>query len=343
MRRFMSKKGASFLPQEIRSAEVLPLVEQAADESFNSSDRVKKALAVVGANPLNRNRLDKDAILRTAPEEVQEERRRILSQRNENTNTAAKPSGMLADLLNEGSGYLLGGGNAAKVAIEDANKTLCLEGNYVENVFDLVERKRSLIAGRNKHMEEQADKRTVLQEQYAKSSRMTAGTVFGTGNGMLQEEVRDEIRRREQRKKSKLDAAQRKQRKKLWNLCLEVEQVREFIHVRHRDHFRSKGVDSSASVTESDLLESHIRKLNNGWLKTLVRWKRVKGDDAIPTNKDGLATRLIATMGRRSPQPSPYNSDDEDNDEEDEVVATADGEGREEEYSEGEDGDEDDA
>ena len=60
--------------------------------------------------------------------------------------------------------------------------------------------------------------------------------------------------------------------------------------------------------------------MNNGWLKTLVRWKRVKGDDAIPTNKDGLATRLIATMGRRSPQPSPYNSDDEDNDEEDITV-----------------------
>ena len=99
-------------------------------------------------------------------------------------------------------------------------------------MFDLVERKRSLIAGRNKHMEEQADKRTVLREQYAKSSRMTAGTVFGTGNGMLQEEVRDEIRRREQRKKSKLDAAQRKQRKKLWNLCLEVEQVREFNRIR---------------------------------------------------------------------------------------------------------------
>lgn len=54
---------------------------------------------------------------------------------------------MLADLLNEYSGYLLGDGDAAKVAIENANATLLLEGKYVEDVFDLVliVRKKALL------------------------------------------------------------------------------------------------------------------------------------------------------------------------------------------------------
>ena len=74
MRKHMAKKDANGLPQEILAEEVLPLVEAAANVSFNSSQRVKNALADVGANPLNRNCLDHDMILRTAPEDIQEER-----------------------------------------------------------------------------------------------------------------------------------------------------------------------------------------------------------------------------------------------------------------------------
>ena len=59
-------------------------------------------------------------------------------------------------------------------------------------------------------------------------------------------------------------------------------------------------------------------------MKTLVKWKKDSKDEAIPTRKAELAVRLIDTMGRRSPQASPYNSDEEDDDEEehDGVVAS---------------------
>ena len=53
-------------------------------------------------------------------------------------------SGAQADLLNEGSGYLLGGGEAAKGALEEAASGLVLTGNFVDNIFDLAERKRAL-------------------------------------------------------------------------------------------------------------------------------------------------------------------------------------------------------
>jgi hypothetical protein len=67
------------------------------------------------------------------------------------------------------------------------------------------------------------------------------------------------------------------------------------------------------NVKESDLDEGMIRKLNVESLKTLVKWKKIKGDQRMPTLKNELATRLIATMGRQSPpRPSPYNSDEED-------------------------------
>ena len=100
-----------------------------------------------------------------------------------------------------------------------------MTGNNVDNIFDLAERKRALDRGRNKHLQKQAVTRTTnkerLRELYASAKKMTAGTIFGTGNGLLQDEVRDEVRAREQRKLSKLNANVRKKKKLLWELCLE--------------------------------------------------------------------------------------------------------------------------
>ena len=165
-----------------------------------------------------------------------------------------------------------------------------------------------------------------LRELYASSRKMTAGVVFGTGNGMLQEEVRDEVRARELRKASKLNAAARKKKKDLWELSLEVESTRLAIAEKHEDYFRTGGFASADDVKESDLTEAMIRTLKNDQLKTLCKWKKRSNDAAMPTNKEKLAARLIETMGRSSPNTSPYNSDDE-NEEFDEDLIAADGSG----------------
>jgi len=57
-----------------------------------------------------------------------------------NTSTTVWLSGAQADLLNEGSGYLLGG-EAAKGALEEAASGMVLT-DYVDKIFDLAERKR---------------------------------------------------------------------------------------------------------------------------------------------------------------------------------------------------------
>jgi len=91
--------------------------------------------------------------------------------------------------------------------------------------------------------------------------------------------------------------------------------VRDRFAVKHRSYLRDKGISSTEEVKESDLGEDQIRTLRNDDLKTLIKWKKISSDAAIPTKKATLVTRLMATMGRRSPQASPYNSDDEEYDE----------------------------
>jgi hypothetical protein len=59
---------------------------------------------------------------------------------------------------------------------------------------------------------------------------MNSGTIFGTGNGLLQEEVRDEVR-----------ARARKKKKLLWELCLAVEVAREDIALKYRHYLLTKG------------------------------------------------------------------------------------------------------
>jgi len=165
-------------------------------------------------------------------------------------------------------------------------------------------------------MQKQAVTRTAnkerLRELYASAKTMTAGTIFGTGNGLLQEEVRDEVRAREQRKLSKLNANVRKKKKSLWKLCLEVESAREDTALKYRDYLLTKGFPPSHEVKESDLTEDQIRNLRNDHLQTLCKWKKISRDEAMPTKKADLAARLIAMMGRMSPDVSPYNSEDEE-------------------------------
>ena len=101
-----------------------------------------------------------------------------------------------------------------------------------------------------------------------------------------------------------------------------MDRVRDEIAKKHAEYFRSKGFSDTYKVKESALDGDQIRKLRGNQLKTLVKWKKDSKDKAIPSRKEELATRLIATMGRRSPDASPYNSDEEDNEEEHDGVAS---------------------
>ena len=54
-----------------------------------------------------------------------------------------------------------------------------------------------------------------------------------------------------------------------------------------------------------------LKQLKVAELKKLCRWKKKKGDDALPTKKDDLMKRWKKDMNNTSPHASPCNSLDE--------------------------------
>ncbi len=136
-----------------------------------------------------------------------------------------------------------------------------------------------------------------LRKRYKESSFLTAGQVFGHGNGRLGEEVRDEVICRNKARKDKKAAVELRKKMKL----------RELI--------------STAKVIK-DKMKSKKFKLAGKDLLVLVRYKRMKGDQPMPKGVAALRTWWNDTKHRASPHCSPNNSDDKeekDDKEEDDV------------------------
>ncbi len=136
-----------------------------------------------------------------------------------------------------------------------------------------------------------------LRKRYKESSFLTAGQVFGHGNGRLGEEVPDKVIRRNEAGKDKEAAVELRKKMKLQELILSAKVI--------KDKMKSKKI-----------------KLNGKDLLVLVRYKRMKGDQPMPKGVAALCTRWNDTNHRASPHCSPNNSDnkEEEDDEEEEDV-----------------------
>ncbi len=104
-----------------------------------------------------------------------------------------------------------------------------------------------------------------LRERYKESFFLTAGQVFGYGNGRLGEEVCDEVIHRNEARKDKEAAVELRKKTKLKELI------------------------SSAKVIE-DKMNSKKFKLTSKDLLVLVRYKCTKGDQPIPKGVAALLT-----------------------------------------------------
>jgi hypothetical protein len=153
---------------------------------------------------------------------------------------------------------------------------------------------------RRSHQESEATKtlsRQDLMKRYKDSPFLTAGQVFGNGNGRLSAEVRDEvICRNEARKEKEAGVVSRKKMK-----------LRELI--------------SRVKVIKDDMKGKNY-KLTVDKLRLLVTYKKTKEDAAIPSGKAALLARWNETKHRLSPRCSPNNSDDEEEEEEEEGMGT---------------------
>ncbi len=104
-----------------------------------------------------------------------------------------------------------------------------------------------------------------LRKRYKESSFLTAGQVFGHGNGRLGEEVRDKVIRRSKARKDKEAAVESRKKMKLRELIL------------------------SAKVIK-DKMKSKKFKLTGKDLFVLVRYKCMKGDQPMPKGVAALRT-----------------------------------------------------
>ena len=133
--------------------------------------------------------------------------------------------------------------------------------------------------------------------RYKKARNFTAGVAFFSGNGMLEEDILEEVQRRYDLRKDKEHKEHkivRKKKKKLIELRLRVNAVKAFI--RTKKSFKTKD-------------------LKVAQLKDFCRWKKQPGDRPLPNLKAALVTRFDKTKGNQSPNVSPCNSQVDQDDE----------------------------
>ena len=103
-----------------------------------------------------------------------------------------------------------------------------------------------------------------MQENNQKNSQfLTAGQVFGLGNGRLGKEVRDEVIRRNEARKEKEAGVVLRKKSKLRNLISRAKLIKD------------KMKDKNYKLTADNLC-------------LLVAYKKRKGDAAIPSGKAAL-------------------------------------------------------
>ena len=292
--KFFVKKRDVGLPCEIRQEEVVIVLQEAINNSFNNVTYAKSALARRGWAPFNRATLDDSEILPSAPREIQEQRSEVLLCRG--VNLSANPRfvpPLQRDLLNTGSGRLAGGQTAESAFVESV-ESLNYSGGTASDIMSLAINANNRARGIQETMGGDAAQGNVLSTEellsrYSGAKRFTAGIVFGVGNGHLGEEVMNEVIRRRAATPNKARADEEDKKKRLRELKSVVKSIR-----------KKKG-----KMTVKDM-------------QALIKWKKQPGDKAIPTSRADCERRWNLVKGRRSPRCSPANSDAEEESESDE-------------------------
>jgi hypothetical protein len=150
---------------------------------------------------------------------VQQERDRILRSRGINNLDASTKNVLYSqqNLLEVGSGCLAGGAYADQRIAATAS-SLNVSGYTASGLMSLMHENEKKNHARQTHQESEASKHLSpddLKKRYKESSFLTAGQVFGHGNGRLGAEVRDEVIRRNEARREKEAAVVSRKKMKL--------------------------------------------------------------------------------------------------------------------------------
>ncbi len=238
-------------------------------KSFMNSQYSSAALLHRGWNPYNRNSLDNVQILVTAPEAVQNECNIVLWGCGKTHNASVHITTLTLyskqNLFEVGSGHLAGGADAAQQITETAN-SLNVSGLTASGIMSLMQENNQKNNARRLHHECQATELSSadeLRKQYKDSQFLTAGQVFGLGNGRLGKEVHDEVIRRNEARKEKEAGVVSREKSKLRDLISRAKLIKD------------KMKDKNYKLTADNLC-------------LLVAYKKWKGDAAILSGKAAL-------------------------------------------------------
>lgn len=290
---FIDKKQAIGLPGEIEKSEIVLVLKNAIEQTFDQPTYAKKSIKNTGWNPPTMVPLDEPSILQSAPEEVRKERTELIIKRGGDVSTDGSNALIMPserDLLQEGSGLMAGA-----AAVAEAAAVLNYGGGTAANLFKMSQTIAKRNEGRQRHMNElevegELDVET-LKKRYEEAKRMTANIIVASGTGVCDIHAFHEILRRQKDRDEKEAATKRKKQAAVVSLQAKAEAVKQKLADNNNDETR----------------------LNVSDLKTLFRFQKKKGDPPIPTKKSDLLVRFNQLKNSIAPstQASNKNRDDE--------------------------------
>ena len=284
------------LPADLEPEEIPIIVKAASDATYAIRDFATRTFSELGMLPFTRAVLDDPDILATASPEVQAERGRIMKLRNKPNNRMARIAPNQIDLSTTGSGRLMGGASARNQINEIAG-TLNTSGATASSLLTIIQGAKSRNDARRRNNEGHELRRDEMLDRYRKTKKFTAGTVFFSGNGELDEDVLGEVQRQFDYRQANAAKIEKKKKSRLLALQREVNIIKQIM--------QKKGFKPD--------------KLKVPQLKAFCRWKKQTGDRPLPTKKAELIRRFNQTKGNPSPHVSPCNSDAEESDNDDDV------------------------
>ena len=316
---FFMKKRRYGLDPEILPQEIVVVLKTALEKSFSVRKYAVSGVAHRGWFPFNRNYLDHPDILSTASDDVQKERLAVFECRGQSSDVIGRGLATEWNLLESGSGFFAGGA-AVTQQLAETIQSLNHNNATTSNIFSLVQNHAALNNGRQDGATAEGPQLTSeeLAQRYKDSRRLSAGEVFGNGDGRLGEEIRDAVVARNR-------AAAEREATKLSNNKTKL-----------RDRWKN------VKKIRREMKKKQF-KWTNAKLTVMCQWKKNESDKKMPTKKDELLKRYDEVMNRPSPNVSLHESDSDRGLSSDESLSGSESEGKvmEEELAASEDESED--
>jgi hypothetical protein len=259
------------MPLSIRPSDIVPIVNYAWHESFARVQSNKRAIAKRGWNPLNKGLLTNPEVMKTKV--VRDD------QEQEQSNTATTPPQEAIPIANVAAVH-----DAATVLSDISNsdsssnrslpQSLNLSSGYAGDVVTgmlqyAIKNEKNAENLENKYKEGRTLKESLSQQD---NKHFTAGSLFKANRVAIDSEVLEYMEEKEEEAVRTKDATIRK----------------------HTDDFLTTKDRAELIFIGKKKPEDMV----NAELKAVVKWKKRKGDSAIPSTKMPLLQRYFETVER---------------------------------------------